>query len=201
MRLALAYASPDGRGLLEFMLLLDRRLGSILVRTNEPLIGQMRMAWWRDVIAKEAGARPSGEPLIARLNMLEAEMGQPMLRPAMVRLLDAWETVIADRDWDANRLIKMSRERGEAIFSPYAERIGNTPQDRLDYWTTRWAVADLQIFCPDPDLRNEIASRNAVATSGRLPRKFRSASIMAHAAEGQGGFGGLKLLWHALTGY
>lgn len=201
MRLALAYARPQGRDLLEFMLQLDRRIGSILAKTSEPLIGQMRIAWWRDAMGKGASDRPSGEPLIARLNLLEAKRGTDILRPSMTQLLEAWEMVIADRNWNATLLLEMSNMRGRAVFSTYAAEVENVLDDALDHWTGRWALADLRTFCSDPDLLGRISECNFEGTTVRLPRNLRPASILAYGAEGQGEIAGLRLLWHALTGH
>ena len=46
-RLALAYARRPEKEALALLLLFDVSLGHIVQRSNEPLIGQMRLAWWR----------------------------------------------------------------------------------------------------------------------------------------------------------
>lgn len=49
---------------------LAARLTKLLIDTREPLIGQIKLAWWRDMaamIANDPAALPKGEPLIAEL--------------------------------------------------------------------------------------------------------------------------------------
>lgn len=49
---------------------LAERLTKLLLDAREPLIGQIKLAWWRDMMAMLAGdpaALPGGEPLLAEL--------------------------------------------------------------------------------------------------------------------------------------
>src|SRR3546814_9620916 len=58
-----AYAGPDApRHRLVWAL--DARFSRLVATTSEPVIGQMRMAWWNDALTDESGVRGRGEPLI-----------------------------------------------------------------------------------------------------------------------------------------
>ncbi len=49
---------------------LAARLTKLLIDAREPLIGQIKLAWWRDMaamLASDPGALPKGEPLLAEL--------------------------------------------------------------------------------------------------------------------------------------
>ncbi|WP_428629735.1 hypothetical protein [Sphingopyxis sp.] len=49
---------------------LAARLTKLLIDAREPLIGQIKLAWWRDMagmIAADPGGLPKGEPLLAEL--------------------------------------------------------------------------------------------------------------------------------------
>lgn len=83
--LALAHARPVDRPLWEGLFALDRRLGETGARATQPLLIQIRLAWWRDRFAEPASAWPRGEPLLAMLAGWDAE------RAALVALVDAWE--------------------------------------------------------------------------------------------------------------
>ena len=47
-RLAIAWSTAEARDRLTSMLAFDGRLARIVTRTREPMLGQMRLAWWRD---------------------------------------------------------------------------------------------------------------------------------------------------------
>jgi 15-cis-phytoene synthase len=52
-RLALAYTKQDLRLGFGLLLALDDRLEQIFRKAGEPLIAQMRLAWWNDVIPNQ----------------------------------------------------------------------------------------------------------------------------------------------------
>ncbi len=88
--LAITYAPKGARLRLSWLLAFDLRLAEIGERAREPMIAQLRLAWWRDVLAKPVGARPKGEPLLAQLgdDILTAQ--------AAARLVDAHELYFGD---------------------------------------------------------------------------------------------------------
>ena len=66
-RLILAYAKPADSSRYALLFALDSRFAQIIRSTSEPLIGQMRLTWWRDILTKPAEERPAGEPLVELL--------------------------------------------------------------------------------------------------------------------------------------
>src|SRR3546814_20021260 len=57
---------------------LAARLTKLLLDAREPLIGQIKLAWWRDMmamIASDPAALPKGEPLLAELQASWAGKG------------------------------------------------------------------------------------------------------------------------------
>lgn len=70
---------------------LAARLTKLLVDAREPLIGQIKLAWWRDMtamIATDPGALPKGEPLLAELGATWAGQG------GLDALVDAAEAML-----------------------------------------------------------------------------------------------------------
>ena len=83
-RLALSYAPPSARCPTLALLALDTRLAGLLRRRGEPVLAQVRLAWWRDILAAEPGGWPEGEPVLALLRSWR--------EPApLVALVDGWE--------------------------------------------------------------------------------------------------------------
>ncbi len=78
---------------------LAARLTKLLIDAREPLIGQIKLAWWRDMagmIASDPGALPKGEPLLAELQATWAGQG------GLDALVDAAEAMLLAED-DAER--------------------------------------------------------------------------------------------------
>lgn len=70
---------------------LAARLTKLLLDAREPLIGQIKLAWWRDMaalIASDPAALPKGEPLLAELEATWAGQG------GLDALVDAAEAML-----------------------------------------------------------------------------------------------------------
>ncbi len=89
-RLALAYAPPSARGDTLALLALDARLAGIVRTDGEPVIAQMKLAWWRERLAQDPQDWPLGEPLLALLR--KGRLATDTLAP----LVDGWEGLLAD---------------------------------------------------------------------------------------------------------
>ena len=76
-RLALSYAPRASRNAFAGLLALDTRFAGIVRHAREPMLAQMRLAWWRDVLAKPAAEWPTGEPLLALLAEWQGESSLP----------------------------------------------------------------------------------------------------------------------------
>lgn len=91
-RLALAYARAQDRPLWSAYFALEARLAETGARTSQPMMAQLRLAWWRDRLKSPANDWPQGEPLLAALAPWDTE------RAALVGLVDGWEAVLVDED-------------------------------------------------------------------------------------------------------
>jgi phytoene synthase len=75
--------------------MLAERLTALLRDAREPLIGQIKLAWWRDMmvlLASDPAALPKGEPLLAELQASWA--GQD----GLAVLVDAAEAMLSAED-------------------------------------------------------------------------------------------------------
>jgi 15-cis-phytoene synthase len=176
-RLAIAYAPPNVRHAFSLLLQFDARLGDIVAKTSETLIGQMKLAWWRDAISVEPDNRPKGEPLIGLLS----RVGDPDIHPELLMLVDAWETLLVG-EAGPDALAAFGKARGAAVFGGYARWVGS--QVDVDALGHAWAIAAVT---------KDIVRRPA------LPRKrlLRPLTILALSVRD---VSGPRLLWHALTG-
>jgi len=87
--LALAWSAPKVRGLLSIALQLDRRLARIVTRTQELTLGQMRLAWWRDILGKPASERPQGDVVLDAIG--NHWIGR---EAALIAMVYGWEVFI-----------------------------------------------------------------------------------------------------------
>ena len=71
------------------------RLTNLLIDAREPLIGQIKLAWWRDMaamLARDPEGLPKGEPLLAELTATWAGQG------GLDTLVDAAEAMLLAED-------------------------------------------------------------------------------------------------------
>ena len=66
-KLALAYVPAAARPAVEALWRLDASLGAILATGTQPLISQMRLAWWREALERLDRAPAPAEPLLQDL--------------------------------------------------------------------------------------------------------------------------------------
>jgi NADH dehydrogenase [ubiquinone] 1 alpha subcomplex assembly factor 6 len=56
------FAPPSARSALLALLAFDLELARVRTRVREPLLGEMRLAWWRDALGDGGASAPSGHP-------------------------------------------------------------------------------------------------------------------------------------------
>lgn len=126
-RLAVLYAPRRLQALWEGFLLLDRRLADAAREGRDPLMIQLRLAWWRDRFEQPANAWPLGEPLLALLHAWDGE------RPALRALVDGWEARIVGEDGGA----ELGKARIEAVCA-LARLSGVRPDDAVRRAAAEW---------------------------------------------------------------
>lgn len=187
-RLAIAYAPRTVRKAFSVLLRFDARLASIVGRASEPLIGQMKLAWWRDALLGEPGTRPKGEPLLGEFENCGTQIPDEMVE----QLISAWEMLLVADDWPHSIIEEFGRLRGQAIFSTYA----NLASSKCD-------AASLGAVWAINDLRMQFGDRVPIPPSGKLDEGAirgmpRPLSVLAMSARD---VTGPRLVWHALTGW
>lgn len=180
-RLAIVYAQPDVREAFSVLLAFDAKLRDIVSGTSETLIGQLKLAWWRDSIMADQDRRPRGEPLFTRIGAL----GANAIQAELLLLLDAWEILLVDGGTDT-ALNRFASDRSAGIFGGYQRLVGCDAD--LDELGTAWAISDLT--------GNRCGQKFEAITFPRY-RLLRPLTILAHSVSGASG---PRLIWHALTG-
>lgn len=130
-----SYAGPDTarhRAIWRF----DGRLAHLARTTTEPMIGQMRLAWWNDVIDDADQRKGQGEPVVDALRASGA-----MAAAGLGMMLDGWEVLVVEQDLGAAELRDFAAGRGGGLFRALAGT-GEAPE-----WLAQagqvWALWDL----------------------------------------------------------
>lgn len=102
----------DRRAAMADLWALAERLTKLLADAREPMIGQIKLAWWRDMmamLANDPAALPKGEPLLADLQASWGGQG------GLGALVDAAEAMLMAEDAGAPR--DAAAAFGEALFA------------------------------------------------------------------------------------
>ena len=131
--LATLFSAYAGKGISRHRLLwtLDARLARLVASTTEPMIGQLRLAWWQEALGDAAGVKGRGDPLIDALRT--AGEAPPT---GLTAWLDGWEAMIVDVDLES-----YATGRGGGLFQSLAG------QAEVPGWLIQagaaWALWDL----------------------------------------------------------
>lgn len=136
-RLALAYAPAKAHRATLTLLALDSRLAEVVRNASEPMLAQIRLAWWRDMLGREASDRPQGEPLLELFDVWRGE------EPALVALVDGWEELATDEAIDDQAMHAFCSGRGQA-FAALARVLGcGNASQAAGRAGEGWSLADL----------------------------------------------------------
>ncbi|WP_240320707.1 squalene/phytoene synthase family protein [Sphingomonas crusticola] len=153
--LAIAYAPAATRAALTALFQLDERFGQIVSSTTEPMIGLMRLAWWREALEKLNPDSAPAEPLLRALATTALPHG--VTGAALAAIEDGWSALI---DGDESELLipRHGRERGRNLFAAAAAILG-AADDRLPAAGEVWALADLGFHHSRPAVRDAALAR------------------------------------------
>ncbi len=189
-RLALAYGTRLTRSFAVPMLVLDQRLAQAIRQQNEPVLAQMRLAWWRDLLAKPHAQRTSGDPLISKL---ETWLGE---EKGLIAMIDGWERLIAGNPLTHDCIRAFVKGRSEA-FVGLARLVGALEyQAKARKAGELWALADLIANMSDPVEKEMAFSIAPEAGEGpdALPRSLRPLTVLAGLGDRSLANGGRALL-------
>ncbi|MEJ6009001.1 hypothetical protein [Novosphingobium aquae] len=169
-RLALAYAPGPAKPAWLSFLSLDTRLAGLLRQARDPVLAQIRLAWWRERLEQAPCDRPRGEPLLARF--ADWPDGGSALSP----LVDGWEALLGDPPLPLAALESFAQGRAAGI-SALAACMGLA--DPAPDLARSWAMADLACHLGDP--REQALALKGLAdcpAPAGLPRALRPLLVL-----------------------
>ncbi|HTN14866.1 MAG TPA: hypothetical protein VL094_08680 [Sphingomonadaceae bacterium] len=185
-RLALAYAPRPATLVL---LALEARLAQAIRQASEPIMAQMRLAWWRDQIALAPTLRENSDGLAAALTLFAGE------EEALSALVDGWEVLLSEQ-MDEAAIERIALGRSTAFGALARLNDAGHAQEAAIAAARRYVLADLAAKLTDGEERAA-----ALALAGRegtrrivLPRALRSLAVLDGLARRSIGRGGTPLL-------
>lgn len=170
--MALAYSDPRLRDALRTALALDHRLARIAGQTSEVMLGQMRLAWWRDTLKSPVSERPQGDAVLDRI-AIDWHGREAALR----EVVDAWEVLVAAEAMERADILAFAQGRA-APFAALAE--GDEEAELARLAGVRWALAEAAPRLSDPAERERFVALGLehVGSRSRLPRALRGIAVL-----------------------
>jgi len=162
--LAVAYAPADLRPALTALFALDERFGTVVSSTSEPMIGLMRLAWWREALEKLDHDPAPSEPLLSVL--AEQTLPHGITGATLAAIEDGWAALI-DGEPDPDAIARHGRERGRNLFGAAAALVGSH-DPRLPDAGEVWALTDLG-YRHSQDKVRQAAREQARALAANVP--------------------------------
>ncbi|SHN53934.1 squalene/phytoene synthase family protein [Erythrobacter sanguineus] len=188
--LALAWSPQEVRARLTMLLQLDRRLARIVARTSEPMLGQMRLAWWRDALRQPKAARPRGDAVLDGIGMVWGghEAG-------LIAMIDGWEVLIGETALDLVAIADFAAGRA-APFMALSDDLKDGQRPVVAQGARCWALTDAAIAMSDPAERALFleAARECCDRIGKMPRDLRGLAVLAALARRSVRLGGVPLM-------
>ena len=171
------------RAALSALFLIDAAMGDVVRTTREPMLGPIRLAWWRERLEElDGGAEAPAEP---RLQQVERELltlgisGHDVakLEPGWLRLFDPfpWGRETGEAVW----------LRGNRLFGLGARLLGGS-DERIQAAGGLWALVDVARHCSDKGSREMLIAQARSFAKGlgaaRFGPKLRPLSAMAALA-------------------
>ena len=179
-RLVLGSAGK-GASRAETIFALDNECARIAVVAKEPLMAQIRLAWWRDGLNAREAVSAHRSPIMDALRGID---DFESIREGLVAIIDGWEELIL---WDgadaADMLERYAGGRGRGLFVA----LHPARAERSAHWGRLWALWDLSGHLADEVLGRECIGQGHVLleqdrdlSGARLPRMLAMLAGAAH---------------------
>ncbi len=191
VQIALAYTPSGFRDALRTLFEVDARLARIVAGTNEPMLGQMRLAWWRDILGTPVSERPTGDAVLDAI--ADFWTGH---ESGLITLVDGWEHMLADPPLSHDAAAGFADGRAAAMSS-YAKMSEASPDqcEAVAANASLWAIADAASHIADAKERLtmlEVAAR--LPKPARLRGPLRGIAVLGALAQRSLDAGGTPLM-------
>ncbi|MEM6856288.1 MAG: hypothetical protein AAF559_00325 [Pseudomonadota bacterium] len=175
-QLALAHTKGETRSALTILFELDSRLARIVAATTEPMLGQMRLAWWREMLGKPVSDRPAGDQVLDAIGSVwQGREG------FLVSVVDGWEHMLSDPPLTREAAIAFAEGRGAAFggLASFSRR-ANAFRPQLEAAGRIWAIADAACHIgTEAERETLVALGRELPLPDALPAPFRGIAILA----------------------
>ncbi len=177
-RLALSYAPARLRGDFAALMELEAQFDDFVRNASEPVLGQMRLAWWRDRFLDDPANWPKGNPLLAHFTAWGRSAR------GLADLVDGWEALLAARPLSEAGILSHGQGRASG-WRALARHIGvESELSDVDRAARRYALVDFAWSGAQQSERAQaLELARSLPTGGKLPRDLRPLAVLDGLAQ------------------
>lgn len=170
LQIALSYSPLEIRPALQAALMLDQRLSRLMAQSNEPMLGQMRLAWWRDMLGKPVAERPQGDVVLDALG--QHWEGR---EASLITLVDGWEYLLAPPPLPEQAALHFADGRA----APFLALTKQADNRNVISAARLWALVDAAVHIGNKTERHMLTqlARQDAGTQ-RLARDMRGLAVL-----------------------
>ncbi|HEY0131837.1 MAG TPA: squalene/phytoene synthase family protein [Allosphingosinicella sp.] len=179
--LALTYVPARRRAAVGALWRLDSALGAALAGGREPLISQIKLAWWREALERLDREPAPAEPVLRELaeHVLPASVGGAEL----AAMEEGWTILASPEALTRDQLATYARTRGGGLFRSTARLLGEsqtTLEAALEGAGEAWALVDLARHCAtSEDADIALAAARECGLPRHWPSRLRPLGMLA----------------------
>jgi phytoene synthase len=159
------------RTAIETLFAIDAALGDVVLRSTDPALGRIKLAWWREQLEALGSAAPPAEP---RLQAAAALLAHDISGRDLTELEAGWATLL-----DPQPDPVLVAGCGSTLFALAAKLIG-VGDDKLEEAGALYSLA--QASARRPELEQAARERLLRLRGHRFPRELRGLTMLASAA-------------------
>jgi phytoene synthase len=176
--LALSYVPVARRAAVEALWRLDLALGNVLAGGREPLLSQIKLAWWREALEKLDRERPPAEPALeaAAAHILPAGVSGADLSA----MEQGWAVLLSPEVLSSDDLALYAEARGARLFRYTAALLGAPAAREIAAAGEAWALVDLARHSANqPDADAAVSAARERLAPIRWPSRLRPLGMLA----------------------
>ncbi|HEX8668618.1 MAG TPA: squalene/phytoene synthase family protein [Allosphingosinicella sp.] len=178
--LALSYVPARRRAAVEALWNVDLALGQVLVGGREPLISQIKLAWWREALEKLDAAPAPSEPALeaAARHVLPAGVSGAEL----ARMEAGWAALLSPEPLTGEELATYATMRGGLLFRLTARLLGSASDAAAERAGEAWALVDLARHSGNAADADAVSAARSRGGERRWPSRLRPLGMLAALA-------------------
>ncbi|HET9428547.1 MAG TPA: squalene/phytoene synthase family protein [Allosphingosinicella sp.] len=174
--LALAYVKARLRPAVEALWRLDVSLGTVLSSGRDPMISQIRLAWWRESLEKLDQGHPPAEPVLRALATHVVPYG--IGGKELSQLEEGWAVLLSPEPLGSEDLQAYARARGGLLFRFSARLLGDAVSDMASAGEC-WALVDLARHSGESEAGAALEAASERNLPSNWPSRLRPLGMLA----------------------